>query len=69
MAIRDWHPGKLVMVWGALVSWMIFVQPELNGDEEGVMGFVWFLGLVWAFAVTWQWFSGRQRSGTGSDKE
>jgi len=64
MAIRDWHPGKLLMLWAALVVWMAFLQPKLPQDDElrGWAWILWLVGLAAVFTVTWRWFTGRQRS-------
>jgi membrane protein implicated in regulation of membrane protease activity len=60
MAVRNWHPGKLVLLWGI---WAFFVGSMYvtsdSYDYDGVVlsAFVLLLPLA---TLTWRWFSGRE---------
>lgn len=60
MAVRDWHPGQLAIVWGAGIGlgWML----DLMDQPTGTFGR--FLAFFILLAVTWRWIEGR-KDGTG----
>ena len=69
MAIRDWHPGQLGVLWvgGAGVAWMCswIVQHQKSGRAgEGGL-FIASIGLlaipVALLIITWKWFGSRNR--------
>ena len=56
LSIRQWHPGKLWLVWlGAVLS--LVVAPSLSYPLRGLLIFLTF-GI--AFVITWKWFSSRE---------
>lgn len=62
MAIRDWHPGQLVVLWvgGLFTEWVIWGLG--SSGELPSMFLAVFIGLPFALlAVTWIWFGGRRQ--------
>ena len=73
MAYRDWHPGKLVLLWitSYFVASIFFsiAGAELNSWRPrevkliivlGSLGIALVLGIV-PVVITWKWFSARER--------
>ncbi len=65
MAIRNWHIGKIVLVWlvglgigGPLFG---FAVGDLNPLTMALLGLAVAL-LVTPLVVIWKWFSGRERN-------
>jgi len=67
MAVRQWHVGKIVMLWlaaGLLTAFFIWVVPYINSPSglfelaliAAAVGF-----LVTAFVITWIWLGGREQ--------
>ena len=76
MAIKNWHGGKLVLVWvvGLLGYPLLrFVIEEARPDTgAGVVLVYVVLGLAVALLVTplvvsWKWFSAREKKNPPSD--
>ncbi len=73
MALKHWHPGKLVLVWvmcwmGALVLGYVgflLLSASVGLLTVGRVGFaLWFMTLVLVatpFVVTWKWFTFREK--------
>lgn len=66
MAIKNWHPGQLAVVWVAALfaCWIlynesvgtgIFANAPPTGSEWIVIGIPAFVALL----VSWVWFKGR----------
>lgn len=65
--LRQWHPGKLALLWGVFVGgeillWWLAMGPWRGPDLETV-AVSWSLLLVPLFIATWIWLSGRERRG------
>jgi hypothetical protein len=59
MAIRDWHYGKLILLWAIVVFCLYFL---INSDAQGITIFFWCLILsIPVVIVTWKWLSGREK--------
>ena len=63
MAIRGWHPGKIAVVWAVTLasrSCLPFLGDPSLGLTRSESGFVWFLFVAVAAAITWRWLGGRE---------
>ena len=65
MTIKNWHVGKLVILWawsGVLAAVLINV---LRVVDNPVVGFILILAIVAApialSVLTWRWLSGKER--------
>jgi hypothetical protein len=61
--VTRWHPGKIVMLWGALVVGFLVANAIATNGDEGVGLIVWLMWVgaaVWVFVSTWRWFGGRE---------
>jgi hypothetical protein len=67
MAIRQWHAGRITLLWlaaGLLVAFFSWVIGPRNNPSEAfviVLLFAAIGSLVLAFVVSWIWFGGRER--------
>lgn len=62
MASKDWHPGKLVMMWVVSLYLVLAASEEVgNGIVGGLFALVSLFGLVVAFVITWKWFTAREK--------
>lgn len=66
MAIRNWHPGKLIMLWawGGLVAGLILTdfmgRPVGSAPVSHLLEFaVTLIILVVLSALTWHWLGGK----------
>lgn len=60
MALKNWHPGKLVMLWVAdfLVTWWVQDQYELRHEPLLIV-----LAINLALGIlTWKWLSSREKA-------
>ncbi len=64
VSIRDWHAGRLALVWVAAAAIYWFGRSVWR-DEENLVGLAFLLvgfgSLFAAFVVSWVWFGGRER--------
>ena len=67
MAIRKWHPGKLIILWtwgGVFVALLLtdfLTRPVGSGPLAHLFEFVIVLIVLLALsAVTWRWLGGRE---------
>ncbi len=60
MAVKDWHPGKIGLMWGVYLVLLWFLWEMNPGDDEGAISF-WAVLAIPAFVITWRWFSGREK--------
>jgi len=61
--VTRWHPGKIAMLWGALVVGFLVANAIATNGDEGVGLIAWLLWVgaaVWVFVSTWRWFGGRE---------
>ena len=64
VAIKQWHPGKIVMVWLVAVAFFVLVKEVLSTDRSDWAG--WFvltvssIGPAVALVLTWIWLTGRE---------
>ena len=79
MAVKDWHPGQVVMVvvvcglvfyvgWWLGMEARVPASPTPGQESLGVGGSLLLMlgGCVGAFVVLWKWFDGRKKP-PGSD--
>ena len=57
MAVKDWHPGKVVLMWAVYVAVLLYLASYPGSDEAAL----WMLLVIIPFAITWRWFSGREK--------
>jgi len=59
MAIRDWHPGQLGVLWvgGVGLDWMVC---SLNDSPQENVLMTLIVGVP-LLIITWKWFGGRNR--------
>lgn len=66
MAIRHWHPLKLVIVWAigvalACLLWTIIVNLRASSFVLGVLLIgIFLVAIATPIAITWKWVSGRE---------
>jgi hypothetical protein len=61
VAIRNWHPGKIALIWVIdlailLALWSLVAY----GEDKALMVFVWLILSIPVFVITWRWLSGRE---------
>lgn len=73
MSIRQWHWGKIVILWawGAVLAAALLAQfvAEPVGNAPGLSALslgLSFLILLLLSAVTWRWLGGKERRNGGS---
>ncbi len=54
MAIKNWHYGKIILMWLLTVGLAPFLFIRFE-DHAG-----WAIPLIMASVVTWIWFSGKE---------
>jgi hypothetical protein len=67
VAVRDWHPGQVAVIWigGALAEWVTLglLRGGDLGDSAAPLLIVLFFAIPLAvLVVTWIWFGSRPRS-------
>jgi hypothetical protein len=74
VAIRNWHPGQVVLLWIAAVLvewplwlWLTFIYSQslilstTGGTVIGLIVLLLVAGIpIPLFVVTWKWFGGRR---------
>jgi cytochrome c biogenesis factor len=68
MGIRQWHPGKLVMLWLA-AGFLLYLALRASGhaytnDQKDLALLLLLLAVPFAITVsviTWKWFGGREK--------
>ena len=55
-SIREWHIGKIVILWGVCAVWFWL----LTEAGSQALALAWLAFLVFCVAVTWIWLSGRE---------
>jgi len=70
MAIRKWHPGKLIIIWAwggiatALALTGFLTSPVMDTPVAHLVELVFaLLALLALSAVTWHWLGGRESDG------
>jgi len=71
MAVDDWHPGQLVVVWvgGLLAEFLLvgFASALIDSgkdflDDAALLLFLLAVALPFVLLwITWQWFGARQK--------
>jgi hypothetical protein len=65
MAIKQWHMGKIVLLWAWGIALCVVLINLISRTTNFVPGFILigiFLAILLALSViTWKWFSGRER--------
>ena len=75
MNVKQWHGGKIGLVWGAILAVFIVFRSasRLNMFNRGIIGMtepaflvfsVLFLAASW---ITWTWLSSREARSTRDD--
>lgn len=65
MSVREWHGGKVALVWGGC-PFLFALIGFLEEAGVGRAGIAWAIGawlayVLFCVVVTWVWFSGRER--------
>ena len=60
MSVREWHVGKLVILWGVCAVWFWALTEGLSRETSAVIASAWFAYLLFCLVVTWVWFGGRE---------
>lgn len=60
--IREWHGGKIVLLWLAAAILFFFLQLALDpyGNDVGAVLFLWIVMIAPLFWATWLWFDGKE---------
>ena len=69
MAVKDWHPGQLVIFWIAMtLLWGVFLMGLIAVAQSGPevvagVGLIVVTSIIagLALATTWKWFEGRKK--------
>lgn len=70
MAVREWHPVKIVLMWAGV--WLLFFifrsvsktgWPNDRGIAKMESGYfvIWLLLVIIVSALTWKWLSAREK--------
>jgi hypothetical protein len=61
MALKDWHPGKIGLLWGlSLAVLAVLVSLASRWDRLTAL-IIWFLLTLPLVILTWRWFGARER--------
>jgi len=64
MAIKKWHYGKIILLWGWGIGIIIVLLNLLESIENFLIGFPFIILLigipVMLSIVTWKWLSGKE---------
>ena len=67
MTAKNWHPGKIVMIWVIAAFWLVMglslVQDSSTEDFGVILLIGWVNYVLWVFIKTWKWFTAREKSG------
>jgi hypothetical protein len=70
MAIQQWHPGKLIMLWAwggitvALLLTLFLGSPVKDTPAQHLLELVFVLLALFALSgITWHWLGGREAGG------
>lgn len=67
MAIRNWHPLKIILLWIFLFFVMLYtLVQELDGQD---LALSWLPLFILVFAVTWRWATGLQKASNSTQGE
>lgn len=67
MAIRNWSPGKVLLIWGVeIVLLVILGSLAETRDDLPRLLFLWLILALPAIYITWKWFEGRERKPPGA---
>ena len=58
MALRDWHRGKIVLLW--VVTASAGIAALANEDYDDPFEFLAFIALAISAVLTWRWLSARE---------
>jgi len=61
MAIKDWHSGKIGLLWGIdliLLIGMYSGQPRAGGKGGAVLA--WLIISIPLFVITWKWLTSKE---------
>jgi len=65
LAVKDWHVGKLGLLWGWVVMLTALTVDQLKRIDKPLLGFIVLGGMlampVVLSIVTWRWLSGREK--------
>ena len=61
MALRSWHPGKIVLMWALVLGSWFAVCPRLFYEYTPLY---WYFMVAVAAVVTWRWFTAREKGST-----
>ncbi len=67
MAVKDWHPGKIGLMWAAYLFLLwVLLDPYtrifggyVRTREDSLL--LWTILTVPGLVITWRWFSGREK--------
>ena len=59
MAVKDWHPGKLGLMWLGYLVLLWFLREWTHDDEALVL---WAFLAIPGAVITWRWFSAREKN-------
>ena len=60
MSVRDWHPGKIGLMWAGYLLLFLAMVPTAGSDAMPA-AMIWFVLAIPAFVITWKWLSGREK--------
>src|SRR2546425_9565544 len=62
MSLRNWHPGKIGMLWGLSAAVLITLLFAFESLGKLVALTLWLLLTAPVLIVTWLWLSAREQS-------
>ncbi|HYT70583.1 MAG TPA: hypothetical protein VEK78_04320 [Gemmatimonadales bacterium] len=61
MSVKEWHPGKIGMLWGvSLIVFLVLLSTFASLGRTTAL-IIWFVLTTPILILTWQWFSGKER--------
>jgi len=70
MSIRDWHPGKLIILWAwggvavALALTLFLLNPVQDAPALHLVELLFVLLALFVLSgITWHWLGGRESGG------
>ena len=63
MAVKDWHPGKIGLMWAVylfLLWYLLDPYTRIVRTREGAL-LLWTILTVPGLVITWRWFSAREK--------
>ncbi len=65
MAVKDWHYGKIILLWVWYIAVAVFLIDVLASTQHFAPGFLLIAVIVGSpvvlSVITWRWLSGKEK--------